>query len=369
MEAHRNALYQKYVEHELKLARVQNEMRELRSQLNSTILIARLPSDVLSLIFEAYSAGFWQEYAHKIQTSPRSARPHGWFPILQVHQHWRRVALSTHRLWTHIVPTSKDFVECAISHSGRLPLTILLGDLDGFTRSRKDWLQAYGPILREIPRLKVAEFPMKWGRLNEILAAENIHQLDAPFLESLELRPRHLFPRDMQLDRTLPAISTLELPCLTTLIVNYDSTIFHSFLRSTLKHLNLSRVHMLPHKLLSVLETLPFLEKLQLEDVITTDLDPPHPDALPSPERSLHLPQLNSLILRETGAGLASTYFLTHLELPLEISISLCVSRLPFKQSDIDYILPTSAETGSTWQSRFCTIFSQKHRNGLFGSP
>ncbi|KAF7790732.1 hypothetical protein EIP86_001688 [Pleurotus ostreatoroseus] len=324
-EALREEITRKHAQYERELHRIQGEMRELRSQLNATALIAHLPADILSLVFEAYRAELWKQY------KSQSKEPHQWLGILHVCRSWRHIALSTPRLWTKIVPTSAEYVDFAISHSGRLPLTVALAE---DATIGEDVVQGYEQVLRDFARLRSLELRMHPAAIRSFFVSENSHQLHAPFMESIELS----FPLDPDDDDTLPVISNSTLPQLASLTVKGDAEyILYSMLRPTLRHLGILRfTHMQPSELLRVLDHLPVIQELQIEHDIEHDFVVPNGAPIPAPSRTVTLPRLKRVILREKGLGRTSVRLLTHLDMPPDVSISLFGVRGGFDEYYLD---------------------------------
>ncbi|KAF7799513.1 hypothetical protein EIP86_010750 [Pleurotus ostreatoroseus] len=299
------------IERPLPLALFDHKIADLSYRLNATTHIARLPSETLALVFEAYTTAFWRRYtSHEpsidadivyiSRIRPRQeSRPGDWYAILHVCRHWRNVALSTHRLWTRIIPGSKSIVEQAISRSGCIPLFIGLADptlKDLVTRGHNDHLnvEPYTSIFPELHRIRTLRLPMTRKMEETMSKVLAIRPIDAPLLEELEVR----FFQGVE---SLPHFPMLALSNLRKLCLSMAPlSIVRAIVRPTLTHLRLSgkfcELGLLPY--LEVLGNLPNLEDLFLSWArnVREDYDFVAPQLV-------FLPRLQILTLEDPGTG------------------------------------------------------------------
>ncbi|KAJ3556140.1 hypothetical protein NM688_g2189 [Phlebia brevispora] len=240
--------------------RIQREICELNTRRNRLALISRLPDEVLALILEAYVAKHWSAYTPPETNDDWSMPPYRWFVILHVCHDWRRIAFSTHRLWTCIVPTRRVCVQFMLEHIGTLPLHIRFG------RPPKESAEisvgrAYREVLKRLPRMRVAQLRITAGARLQLAAMEK-NGLNGDDLIMEELSVDMFIPLD-----NIPFLSSARLPRLTSLGIQYGSlALLDSLRRPTLTSLKFSLQYKVDHigALTFTLTHLPLLRHLDL---------------------------------------------------------------------------------------------------------
>ncbi|KAJ3543782.1 hypothetical protein NM688_g5824 [Phlebia brevispora] len=282
------------------------EICGLKSQYNETFPVARLPSEVLGMVFVAYVSDFWQacDDRRRVLPVPDSPAPHwlfGWFSIL----HWARIQ-----------SVSRSRVQQLLEHSGQLPLTVLLLSLE---RKSTVPLEVYSGILEAFPRIRHLELPVDQKACGLLQSLEARH-LDAPLLEVLCVR----LPSSIQ--GALPALSTMVLPKLSRLSLTGGTLLaLQTVIRPTVEHLkltNLSRKRPRITDLIPVLEQLPSLKSLSLHDA-TKSREFMLVDEVRVPARTVNLPRLEALNVHEKEAGLMPVYLLNSLVFPPSARMSI----------------------------------------------
>ncbi|KAJ3555723.1 hypothetical protein NM688_g2419 [Phlebia brevispora] len=174
-----------------KRACVLKELRVLRTRWNSTVPIARLPAEIVTMIFEEYVADHWRTYVGQ-----SSRIPYSWFTILHICREWRRIAFCTHTLWTCLIPASLPCTTFVLSHSGSMSLTVRFGHYLAFGfKARIDLLDAfqlalpaYRMVLQELQRIRVAEIRMSTEVQTFLLELEKQRSgLSMPMMRDLQL--------------------------------------------------------------------------------------------------------------------------------------------------------------------------------------
>ncbi|KAF7798075.1 hypothetical protein EIP86_009289 [Pleurotus ostreatoroseus] len=258
--------------HNKEILRIRGAKRSLRTQFNALAAISRLPTEVLSLVFQAYVDNYWvaenhnSQYTVGVRAQIYTTSMCGWLVLLQVCQHWRSVALGTPSLWTRIELGCQPYVDLALKHSGDMPLEVFAGRHRSEPNSPYEFEILTRSLLPVFSRLRIAQFRFSDPNLKSALFILRRRELElqAPILEKLTLlmngrsRP-HTLTR-------IPTFPTMELPHLTDLTIeNASSTLLASFIRPTLTNLNVTFFPALtPSALVQVLEQLPLLRCLKL---------------------------------------------------------------------------------------------------------
>ncbi|KAJ3554147.1 hypothetical protein NM688_g3257 [Phlebia brevispora] len=329
------AMWWKSQDKDTRLEAVNLEIRELKCQNYDLAPISRLPSEILGVIFAEHIASCWDAHDRLSHTPVNSAgkapkrtdaeRVRWWFPVLHVCQRWREVAFATPQLWTRIQSALYGHVRQAVEHSGRMPLTVRLFNIEPKGRPP---LEIYRLILWELPRLRHAELCITPGVFG-ILSCLESRGLEAPLLEVLRIR-RSFDELDV------PIFSTIALPKLTKLsITKGHLSSVRSLARSTVQHLKLSdfrKARIAIVDILSVLEQLPSLRSLSVRRVIKD-----HPVSLdngfPGPERTVDLPHLEALDMCDEFSGYMSIYMFNSLVFPSTTRISVHAMRFANPQA------------------------------------
>lgn len=304
------------------LATKQNSLKRQIYYEHPSNFTMRLPPEILSMVFEEDSVNHWLDYRHKrLLLGPTASIPHAWVRILHVCRRWRSIAFSTPRLWTRIIPTSLDFVECAIAHSGSLPLDIDCLCPDDVDMS--DTAMQLG-ILKELHRVRSIGL-LVTAEMLDLLQSTRVPMDALPFLATLIV----YFSLD-ESATTLHPFSGAALPKLLTLCVQYGSfPSIQSLSRPTLTCLFiLDPIPFSFAQMLDLFASLPSLRDVRLRNVVSTSfLEDLPDDTLPQVSRTISLPHLCQLGLYESSEGRASAYLLAHLVLPPGAHIDLVAGR------------------------------------------
>ncbi|EPQ55574.1 hypothetical protein GLOTRDRAFT_128800 [Gloeophyllum trabeum ATCC 11539] len=205
----------------------------LKTQLNTLVSVARLPAELLALIFRAYIDLYVQKTTylydlHYRRGRPKSAKCYQWFGITHVCRDWREVALGTPWLWVDITITRIECVQQMLARSKNAPLTVH-GHID---RSRVEVLKLiWREDLHRIRDLDVAlsdeileELPIGDSRNTPIFRSlrlstgkpqlwdVNDDALSSPFISSLasaSLEEVNLLGFSLQSFQVLVPVSTL----------------------------------------------------------------------------------------------------------------------------------------------------------------
>ncbi|KAJ3551234.1 hypothetical protein NM688_g4823 [Phlebia brevispora] len=287
-------------DHYQAIRRLESEILALKSELNTTISIARLPAEVLCEVFAACLLPL--------------KRPLYWrFKLLHVCRGWRQVALSCPQLWTTIYPTRPEVVTTLLTLSRTLPLDLRF---EGCARKRNAF-EMHRLVLAQMSRVRrYAPFVVDDQIARLLNSIEST--LEAPLLEDLQV--------DLSEARTeVPAFWALSMPCLQSLKLTMprhqssklrDGTlgILMSLVRTSLTSLTLVNHRADPTEFIDVLASLPSLKCIFLRHPIQSTLEE---DVLPPPIRKVILPQLELLdMLSEGGYGLEHAFVLSHLRIP-----------------------------------------------------
>ena len=98
------------------LAELEGIKRAWKERYNDASMISRLPAEVLSIVFQIYACSAQQEQGRRQQIE--------WTAVLQVCSHWRRVALESPSVWSHVTFAYVRWTEAMIERSKSAPLTV-----------------------------------------------------------------------------------------------------------------------------------------------------------------------------------------------------------------------------------------------------
>ncbi|KAL7280717.1 hypothetical protein ACG7TL_005659 [Trametes sanguinea] len=283
---------------------------DLKGRLNNMTTVARLPPELLSEIFLHLAEMSYNEVGSSYHPAYVSARFYAWVTVTHVCRSWRSVALSTPRLWGHIVLTRSSIVEDVLARSKKAPLRIT-----GYLMSSHDEkAKMLKSIMQESSRIKELRlsgpassfrdlFPkmMEPATILETVVLSDCSH-GAPFINANDINQPMFRPE------LLPRMRELEIR---RLIFRWDSyTLSPQITRLTLSgRLDSQSLLGTFGSLLSTLDQMPNLEHLELEDAI-----PRLPDTtktLPAPERTLSFPRMRRLIL--IGTSLDCGNLLNHI--------------------------------------------------------
>ncbi|KAI0794156.1 hypothetical protein C8Q74DRAFT_1247039 [Fomes fomentarius] len=290
----------------------------LKRRLNTLTLFAGLPTELLSEIFLHLARDSYEN--HQQSTYPlRSLR---WIMVTHICHSWREVALNSPRLWGYIVLTHPPFVNEFLARSKSAPLWITAALLSSGDEKFK--------VLEEVlhgESQRLAELRLS-GPIRTLLDACQKLGQSATLLETLVLS-KHPIPSADTLDSThIPhTMFSLSLPHLRAveirrLGISWDHPIFFANLTRLIIHGRPIGQDLIGtfECFLSVLERMPDLQVLDLEDTI-----PPTPaentESLPPVSRKVTLPHLRHISLVSTHLECAN--LLNHLTLPKDARLHL----------------------------------------------
>ncbi|KAJ3533518.1 hypothetical protein NM688_g7272 [Phlebia brevispora] len=293
----------------------EGQRKELQERLSSLSPFTRVPPEIISCIFEAYVADYWdQAISGNISKRKSTAgpeipyRPYGWLTILHVCRDWRDVALCTPRIWTLVTPLHEECVNLALSSSGKCPLTIIIRP---FLHDYSVLRPAYCAIMQQLPRIRAAGFNVTSDVQSLFSDIEQSSSLQPSMLQHLSLAIHDPASR-------LGVFSSGYMPQLQSLkIVGASSALTVSLGRPTLTMLD---VEFSPAadaaELADLLLQLPLLEDLRLSNI---DIFPTA--ALLSGPAEIPLPHLKTLSLCGEPPNLAMAILLRRLSFPTDTEI------------------------------------------------
>ena len=276
----------------------------------------RLPSDVLSLIFEACAftaqsliedpGKFWSASQSRIEFT--SGRNLPWIAIAQVCRYWRSVALACTKLWRPLLFSNPQATKEMIRLSKGAALTVKAHSWHP-DESMAEKIQM---VIPELYRVSVLHLCLPTSILQSLL----VHFLaPAPKLESLRLRAEQFYDHPPDSFNLPDLIFANHSPSLRLLELTYCRFSWQSLPPSSLTHLELRRVTIPPSmtQFLSFLHVMPMLETLILDEALPTDSLHTRNSDVSSPR--LFLPKLCELIL--VGGIDPCTHFLRHIAYPI----------------------------------------------------
>ncbi|KAJ8514641.1 hypothetical protein ONZ45_g7857 [Pleurotus djamor] len=203
-----------------KIEALRADIRTLEGYCNARLLvISRLPSEVLSIIFE-YVA---------ILGSPLYSKPYaGWLGVTQVCRLWRDVAINSPRLWNTMYSHSKlDLAKLFLERSKSAPLYIKTLDSYPNVELLGLWF-SHASRLKGI-QLKYSHYRSTWTPLFNKLKAPNLETLDlqtsdiTKFELTTEVDADHVPPlRDVKLSNCYFDLHNPFLSQLRTLHIQYN---------------------------------------------------------------------------------------------------------------------------------------------------
>ncbi|TFK50603.1 hypothetical protein OE88DRAFT_1661108 [Heliocybe sulcata] len=256
--AARRELEQQIIVHEMSLI-------QIRIRLNTLVLIARLPPEVLAEIFAAYICAHGQpEVPIRLSSGPH--QPYAWLVITHVCHHWRTVALGTPSLWTEVYLTQPECVQMMLTRSKQVPLSILLPR----NPLRQNHRLTLEHALAQLHRIRRLDLSVSFADLEKLDSA----RLGDP-IQLRELVLARLFHMNEKPSGTLllPIISRLATARLQSLLIyNLPLIAFRELLMPTLTSLSLSNCSPSIDVMciLKVLQTMPKLRLLHLTSVLAS---------------------------------------------------------------------------------------------------
>ncbi|KAI0782810.1 hypothetical protein C8Q75DRAFT_786213 [Abortiporus biennis] len=274
----------------------------MQYRLNELTLVARLPPELLSEIFQCYVTTTLVDW--------RPYQPYRWIRLTHVCHHWRNVALRSPRLWADIAMTSNlEWMKELISRSCQVPLNL--------TMARSELGSGvFRRVVQELPRarqLMIRLEPYTYHSLNDVELPQNF-----PLLRSVVVQNPAYSYGDMKFPLVIskgsfPVIEQLDI---TGYILDWSLPIF----APTLTRLVLSPdVLNLPsaNEALDAISKMPLLQHLELASVVKPMVD----TGIPSSTHNITLPNLSYLCL--SGQALACVFILKQLEFPAETTLLL----------------------------------------------
>ncbi|EPQ55556.1 hypothetical protein GLOTRDRAFT_138451 [Gloeophyllum trabeum ATCC 11539] len=300
---------------EEQIAQRHGEIIDLKRRLNTLVLVARLPPELLAEVFIAYA---------ELSTSQHVDQYHGYtvhqyrsrFRIAQVCHHWREVALQNPRLWADISLVRLPCVKEMLARSKEAPLTIR-GSMDDSLEGR----DLFRCFIGELHRVRHLNLTVQTHILRQFHRSELTHM---PLLRSLKLSASYgESPRSAE---PLPFISTLAPTQLRELdVTGYPLDSFRMFILPSLTSLSWSghSIKSTVSTVLALLRDTPLLCSLALSNspsISGEDL------LLHISERHVDLPHLQRLYIDCDVVPCAE--FVAHTSFPVEAAIHLKVDGL-----------------------------------------
>ncbi|KAI0349695.1 hypothetical protein OH77DRAFT_1594079 [Trametes cingulata] len=269
---------------------------DLKSHLNDTTAIARLPPELLSEIFLHVVEDRYGEVTTSY--SPCSSRFYKWIVVTHVCRRWRAIALDTAKLWSYVILTRSSVVREVLSRSRKAPLSICAT----ISSSADERVVLLGEVMEEPPRLK---------SLHLYGPVDVVHELCNELVGSsgVNLERMVLFdtepPSEID-DEPAPTLTSLEVqsPRLRSLEVYrlpfaWKDPVLSSGVTRLIVVGCLDSQQMLGSfdQLLATLRMLSSLRELEIEDAIPRLPDFDDSQVLPLPRSQVVLPRLRYLSL------------------------------------------------------------------------
>ncbi|KAI0630511.1 hypothetical protein C8Q77DRAFT_1133458 [Trametes polyzona] len=315
---------------------------DLKGRLNTMTTVARLPPELLSEVFLHVTRDAYAIYQSSNHLHYGAARFYAWVKVSHVCRSWREVALSTPRLWGHIILTKRSVVEDMLLRSKRAPLSLSAAIFS----SKDDRTRVLEQLMQETPRIKelrlsgpvcllqdfCAKLTEPANNLDTLVLSDNASHTypllsnnalsqtvfpgKLPYLRTLEIR-------GLVFDWTVPVLS----PTLTRLVLvgRMDS-------QSLLGSFN---------QLLTVLDTMPGLETLVLENAIPRVSS--EVTTWSTPQHTIALPQLHELTVH--GQSFDCANLINHLRLSSSTHVKLTCRGSPGAQELIGVLKEYATRT------------------------
>ncbi|KAJ3542430.1 hypothetical protein NM688_g5969 [Phlebia brevispora] len=290
---------------------------DLRRHTNDLVPIARLPPEILLMVFKKCRAG-------KLQPSRLSLWQAPWITFTQVCHHWRVVALSAPTLWNTMVlevrnkslPPS-EAIATWLGRTGQTPLVVDVRDSEDSLHqlSRRNQQALSDLILEQLPRIRKLDVAMA----HEVPSMMQWPSSMSPCMERLSLWNRQCPAETIWDVQSLAVNFSQRFPALRkfTLAGGYQFDFTTWTLPSSLTSLmilnSVPSASQSPSDIMNVLRRLGSLNVLLLENVLPHDAKPfvgMEPVALPT---------LSSLQLGDTEYK----FLLSHLVLPPSTTLNL----------------------------------------------
>ena len=299
------------------IARLEENIRALKSSRNQLSPISRLPPEVLCNIFS-----FIEDRSKSQARSPES-----WTNFSRVSQYWRSLALSAPELWTNIPFIYPRWAEEMLTRSKMAKLTLRV-DLE-YQSALSRVLDPIKTCLSQITRLEEINISDASGSVLEKIFQDL--PKSAPQLHTFHItspQPRHLSGPDFTIDEDF-FTDTERLRCvhLVRCKINWDSRLLTSLTRLTLHHTLKDSSFI---QFLHALQRMPALTELDLESSIPYD-------SKPSSYPLVDLPCLRVLRIM-SGFDIVTTT-LRHMTFPSTTALNLICHETQFNRINFSSFL------------------------------
>lgn len=281
------------------IARLQNECYLIKTRRNALVPIGRLPPEVLAEVF------LWLMYLH-IESLPyvvKNCRSHHWLVVCLVCRHWRSVALSAPRLWSHILlkPGDTERTTVFLQRSGQTALT--LRQYDPRESLPDEHLKL---IFQQLYRAKALFCAVD----ETFVRFSETSSISAPLLENLSITAS--LPGT---HTSFPTLATAPWPRLNRLECRGASFYaLQALIRPTITSLSIHDSQQPTISWVTLLRELSDLRHLSLRNAVSPVGVPV--SILREPVRRVTLPTLESLVLTDYAPETASADLLNHLIIP-----------------------------------------------------
>ena len=335
------------------IARLQENIRALKSCRNELSPISRLPTEILCNIFSLVGGNiFYTRWSSNF-----------WINFSQVSQHWRSTALSAPELWTKIpLNFPLRWIQERLIRSKMAKLTI------GYRYPPGN----YSPRAHTIETLAVRSCFNQMNRVEELILKADTSLLQeisldpsksAPQLHTLCIESSHLFLMDEDFFHDTERLRRVEL---TNCKISWDSRLltgltclslgyWHSLDRYRVLETNSSII-----QILHALQRMPALTNLCLDNSIPDELEGP------STYPVVNLPCLQSVFISSDVGAL--TTVLRHITIPHSAAWSLQCRDKQYTQIDFSNFLSVFATkflSSLVIRTLALTIFENDDTNGL----
>ena len=297
-----------------------DSIRALKTRWNTTVPVARLPTELLLLIFEEWACECYTD----VQKTQPTFRPYAWIRCTHVCKRWREVAFSCPCLWRRIVPASPEWTQELLTRSKQTALFVNFNSCD----TKSSWL-ASQVRTEGTHHLLRHQFHRMYDVHMDAFDTENPTDITAPLLTTLQVAGFYENPISAFLFRNNVASESSGgswvfapdgLPSLKTLRVFIASrSIAWACLRPTLQSLKTRciRPRPSPAAWLTALSDMPNLRSLDIElgdmspEANIPEWNPPNSVSGP-----VTLPALKSLYITDECDGRSTVQLLNGLVLP-----------------------------------------------------
>ncbi|KAG2139244.1 hypothetical protein DEU56DRAFT_324319 [Suillus clintonianus] len=262
--------------------------------------ISRLPAEILAIVFE------FVEEEKRFDESANNNAP-ACLAITHVCRYWRNVALDCPSLWRFIRSSSPYLVGIMLERSRNAPLVVTY-------KSPVSLQGCLEPVLAQLPRVKVLQFPSPAPDVDRIINL--LSSQPAPLLENFDLRKpwegRDWFITDTIFQGQAPRLRSVELG---NFSLSWTAHIF-----SRLQTLSVRGITFFPTtlpELLSALRRMTALEQLAIDTAsVVSEI------TMPLDNGKVPLARLKSIALGTLSIQTATSLF-SQLAIPVDAKIAL----------------------------------------------